>query len=422
MRDAAAAAKRALRRVLGPVMIGRGKSAARTLRTALSTGAARKARMAQAAWDRGDADLARTIWKRLEDAEPHSPIWPQKLSMVAGAAADHEAAEKILLAARARGASDDELDQSLIHFGRWRRLSNTAIDEALGIVAAPDASALKVFYAAVYLSSENLLEPARQGLRRLTGNRRLGHSARGQLAALDMLERMDPKARPTIPGWLSPARNAVIVREPASVTAVVAFAPPGGLFGVTVNALHAMLAPAGVNAIYLYDSRQLFHLGGSDRFGPGYGAMISGVRALLSDMGIRKVITVGASATGYTAIRAGLDLEAQGIVAFSPVTSMTVADMEIDGRMPHMKLRLLQHVPDLMKDLRPDVERRTHCARIELYYSGANMQDRTHAERLAHAPGVVLKKVPALESHDCVSELVVRGTTNILKAFTECET
>ncbi len=418
--DAQFDAKQIAKRMLGgrrtqQVNAFRGKLGL-TLGAALSFGAARRALLAEQAFSRADMETARKMWQALADDEPYNPNWALRLSQLASATGDHDLAEKILLDARDRGASNPEVDTLIGHYQRWLRRSNTAIGDAIATVADPDASPFKVFFSSVFLSSEGLLEPAREGLKRLANNRRLGSSARAQLAALDILGRTDPSHRANIPGWLSPARNSAIVRAPGSDTVVVAFAPPGGLFGVPVNVLHAMLPP-NVNAIYLYDSKQLCHLAGTDRFGPGYQAMIAGLRETIADMGARKVITVGPSAAGFTALCAGLDLGADGVIAFSPPTNTTQENMEKDGRFPSTLYRHLRETPEFSRDLRPQLEARNSCSRIEIYYGDEHPQDRKHAEHLAGVRGVNLNPVSGFGSHDSVSELALRGQLGALTRF-----
>jgi tetratricopeptide (TPR) repeat protein len=415
--DAKFDAKQLAKRVLGADLARQARGLSETvldgLGASLSFGAARRGRLADRAWARGDVEQARKLWQSLADDEPYNPIWSLRLSRIANAEGDYELAEKILLDARDRGALNEELENGIVHYGRWRRHSNAAIEEAIRTVSDLSASPFKVFFSSVYLSSEGRLEPAREGLNRLVNNRRLGHSARAQLAALDILEKTAPSRRADIPGWLSPARSSAVVRAPGSDTVVVAFAPPGGLFGVPVNVLHAMLPP-NVNAIYLYDSKQLYHLAGTDRFGPGYQTMISGLRETIADMGAKNVITIGPSAAGFTALCAGLDLKAQSVVAFSPPTNTMRANMEADGRFPHILLRSLREIPQFERDLRPQLEDRDCCPQIDIYYGGDHPQDRMHAEHLDGVRGVNLHPVSGLGTHDSVSELVLRGQLGTL--------
>ncbi len=281
----------------------------------------------------------------------------------------------------------------------------------------PAASLNKVYQAACYLMAQNRLDGARAGFVRLFGHAKYDSLVRGYLAAIDLMAEGRAQGRPDVPGWVSPVENSILVREPSSDTLVVGFALPSSALGLTLNAVHAMLSSTGVNALYLYDSRQVFHLAGTDRFGPGYQAMLDGIRALAAELGTRRLITLGGSATGYTAIRAALDLEADGALAFGPVTLMLPTASYGVARSAHTLKRLIEHIRPMMKDLRPLVEAHKPHPRIEIYYSALNRRDRMHAGNLAGLPGVNLHPVAGLARHDCLTEMALRGRRDLLDVF-----
>jgi hypothetical protein len=295
------------------------------------------------------------------------------------------------------------------------------VEQALALIADPRTPPNRTFYTSVFLAAQDRAEAARAGFRRALGEGQLDVLARAQLAGLDILEAAKARGQLLVPGWLSPAENAIVVRERSSDVLVVAFAPPEGTFGVPVNVFHAMLSDTAVNALYLFDSQQLGHLRGSDRFGPGYDAMLNGVRALIAELGTRRLIVLGASLSGVTALQALLDLKADGALLFSPVTNMSYAIRPEMTRMPQLWQRLTTLVPMMLRDPRPELESRQCCDRIEVYYGGANPPDCLHATVLAATKGVVLHEMPGLDRHDCIGELALRGKTNLLRDFLKTE-
>ena len=399
------------------------KVAWRRLQIALSSGTKRTERLADfAAW-LGDGMTAAKHWRELEREQPNRAAWPVKIAQVAKERGDLDTVERVLLDARERGIDDERIELDLLRCTRLLRRSNTAVTDAEEIVADPEASPAKVFWAAFHLMTENRLEGARTGFDRVLTREDDAHCtvARCQLAAVELLADMQSRGRPEIPGRVSPAQNSVIVREPLSDTLVVGFALTEGTLALPLNAAHAMLSSTGVNALYLYDSQQVFHLSGTDRFGPGYRAMIDGVRALAAELGVRRLVTVGSSGTGYTAIRAGIDLEADGAVAFSPGTIMNPAANPglVRSGSAHTLHRLRERALPMMTNLRPLVQARSSCARIEIYYGASNLRDIMHARNLAGLPGVTLHEVPGLARHDCFSEMARLGYRDLLKAFQE---
>ncbi len=133
--------------------------------------------------------------------------------------------------------------------------------------------------------------------------------------------------------------------------------------------------------------------------------MLDGIKAVAAELGTKRLITVGGSATGYTAIRAAMDLDADGALVFSPATLMLPDANPAVARGAHNLLRLRELVLPMMKDLRPLVKARTTCPRIEIYYSASNQRDIMHAHNLAGLPGVTLHAVPGLTRHDCLTEM-----------------
>jgi len=372
---------------------------------------------AEAAWRRGDGVAAERYWGELSEAEPRSPQWPSKISTSARQRGEFAAAERVLLDARERGAASEDVESEIIRLGRLCRKSNAAVEDAVAIVAEPNAPAERIFYASLYLLARNALQAARAGFARVPDQGRTGELARCHLAGIDILDAAAARGRTPVSGWLSPAENSVLVRETGSDTLVVAFTPSAGMFGVPVNVLHAMLADAGVNALYLFDSRMLGHLGGSDRFGRGYPAMLEGVRRLAGELGTRRLISIGGSLAGYTAILAGLNLGADGVLAFSPMTRTNFAFNPENTPSPLLFARMQAEVPEMLTDLRPALESRRSCDRIEIYYGGANPRDRLNVGHVASVRGVILREVSGLKHHDCASELARRGKANLLEPF-----
>jgi hypothetical protein len=387
-------------------------------RIARSSGIKRLEHEAEYAWWQGDSDAAIPLWRKLEEAQPKRAKWPLAIARATSERGDFETAERTLRDAQARGIADDGVDVAVQRYSRMSRRSNAGPDEAEAIVADPAASAGKVFYSAFFLMGHNRLEAARAGFERLLADKEHGPQARGHLAALARLEERRAQGLPDIPGWLSPAESFVLVREPSSDTLVVGFTLPLGTLSLSVNAVHTMLSSKGVNALYLYDSRQVFHLAGTDRFGPGYQAMLGGIRALAAELGTRRLITVGSSATGLTALRTAMDLDADGALLFSGQTTMPANAVGASARSAHTVARLRANILPMMKNLRDDVSAhpRQH---VELYYGARERRDRMHAANLAGLPNVTLNPIEGLARHDSLNEMVVRGYRDLLDRFPE---
>lgn len=368
---------------------------------------------AQLAWERGHVAQAEAGWRRLAERAPKNPDWPLWLSNAARTRGEFATAERILIEARDRGARGQALEMTIEHYGRWLRRSNIAAAEAEALVKDPEAPPYRLLHASIFLSTEGLLEQARKGLARVGDHPRHGRQARTELAALDAIERRGLEGR--LPGTLSPARPYVLVRQPGADTLVVVFMPPAGGFGATANATHAMLGRNPPHALYLYDSNGLYHLAGTDHFCRGYDAMVHGLKRLAAELAVSRVVTLGTSAAGFTAIRAGIDIGAHAVIAAGAVTSMTEAAMNADGRMPGTRARLLECVPEHARDLKPDVVERDGRTPIHLFYGDGNREDAAHARHLRAVTGVTLHPIHDLGMHDPFGELLLRGRSDALE-------
>jgi hypothetical protein len=384
---------------------------------AASSGTRREERLAAFEWWRGNGPEAVRHWRALEAKQPERAAWPLKIAQATKEDGDIDEAERVLFAARERGIGGEALELDLLRYARLSRRSNSATDDAEAIVADPGAPDAKVLFAAYHLITQNRLAGARTGLERVAANPKYRALSLGYLAATETLARAQADGRPQMPGRVSPALNSILVREPSSDTLVVGFALPEGTLGLPLNATHAMLSSAGVNGLYLHDSRNLYHLAGTDRFGPGYRAMIDGIRGIAAELGVKRLITVGGSATGYTALRTAMDLDADGALVFSPATLMLPTARPENARGAYTLVRLKQNVRPMMEDLRPRLAARKSPPRIAVYYSASNNRDIMHASNMVGVWGVELHPVEGLGRHDSLTEMAHRGYHDLLDAF-----
>lgn len=394
------------------------QEASRRRAIARATGLDKTKLQASYAWWHGEADEAIRYWREVEQAEPSNPAWPNKIAQALRERGDAEEGIKTVRDAFDRGIVDEELELALLRFARLGR-SNAPVADAEAIVADPGASPNKVYQAAIYLLGENRFEAARAGMRRIEDHPAFGWNAKCSLAVLDVVEERRAKGGADIPGWVSPARNSILVREPSSDTLVVGFALPSSALGVPLNGFHALLSSTGVNALYLYDSKQVFHLAGTDRFGPGWQTMLDGIKALAKELGVKRIVTVGGSATGYTAIRAALDLEAFGAIVFGTQTHMPENANFATARSAFTIQRLRAHVRPMMRNLYHLIRDAKHRPRIEIFFSPGVRLDRMHAANVAGLANVRLHAVEGSDRHDCLSEMVRRGRRNLLDVFEE---
>lgn len=326
------------------------------------------AQRAQLAWDNGDGSTAIADWACLIKMQPRNPEWPARLSLVAETFADAQTAETIVRDAWARGARAPVIAECI----------------------------------------------RQRGAQPCDGARHVGEGASRRPAAVD--------------GWLSPARDAALIRELGADTTVIGFTTLRGDGGMPVNAIHALFQPAKVNGIYLFDEQRIFNLAGSARFGRPYGTMIEGLRAQLEAWGTRTLIMFGFTGPGHTALRAGLDLDADGALLFSPVITLNRRpEFDIakargrigdDSRLLHLEKYMRAKVPDMMINLHDSLAARAALKQIEIHY-GTNLTDLVHINAIWDLQGSIDLHQIDFSRHEVLSEIVRRGDFDIAARFVE---
>ena len=90
------------------------RAAWRRMMIGLSSGTAKTKHQAEMAWWQGDALAAVEHWRVLEQAEPSRAAWPRQIAQALTERGDFDEAEAVLLAARARGIEDEEVELALL--------------------------------------------------------------------------------------------------------------------------------------------------------------------------------------------------------------------------------------------------------------------------------------------------------------------
>jgi hypothetical protein len=113
------------------------------------------------------------------------------------------------------------------------------------------------------------------------------------------------------------------------------------------------------------------------------------IRSLASG---RRLAVVGGSGGGFAAIRWGVDLGADRIIAFSPPTNLEDGFRQSigDGRGRVVANRLRRLIPLEDRNLTPRVARAGGRIPIHIVFGSANAIDTAHARNLAGVPGVHL--------------------------------
>jgi tetratricopeptide (TPR) repeat protein len=361
----------------------------------------------------GDIETAERCWRRLADLEPWEPRWAFRLAIAAEERADYQTACHVLASARERWPTDPMLELLRVRYAAFDEASRLSGEETAALAADPRTNPSIVLNAARKLLAMRRIDAGRAALSRLSNlpnDTDIAQAAKVELKCMEIIERTDPALLAAIPGELGVGNEAVFHRAEGAQTTLIVFGGLGGRVGVTVNVFHAIVAPLGVNAIYLFDSDRLFHLRGNRVLGHDYAGALEGLRRLLADWHSTRVVSIGNSGGGYGALRYGLDLGAERVLGFSAPTIMSEDFLlRYDRRARATVKRFNRLVPDMAVDLRPLLERAPAAPRIDLYFGSDMPQDRMHAERLQGLPSVNLHPVERVGRHDVAGALLLEG-------------
>jgi hypothetical protein len=176
-------------------------------------------------------------------------------------------------------------------------------------------------------------------------------------------------------------------------------------FGGNTNYLmlpQSIVTLPDAHLIAIRDPARCFALCGLAGLGPDYAACVASLRSLIAALGATRVYCTGVSAGGYPALRFGLDLGAQGVLAFSPPTTLDIAD---DGDAPLSRYpqltALYKHRDQLGIDL--DLARaydESPCRPgVLLVYSPSHERDSWLANRMRGIAGVDVSAVSPEAGH-----------------------
>jgi len=209
-----------------------------------------------------------------------------------------------------------------------------------------------------------------------------------------------------------PLRDFIVAEAPGARTAVLVFTGGNDAVSIPLRVFDRYLAALGVTAIYLKDFNRLRFLGGVRSRGD-YQSTLGAVRAELARLGIERVCAMGNCDGGFAAIRYGVELGAERILAFAASThSSGDTPTRLEQARNFMKNRLAASVPQAMTDLSTFLDAQPPKGAVELFFDSQNPHDRSHAERLSPVPGVRLHPEPGPCPHGVLAELAL--TTDLL--------
>jgi tetratricopeptide (TPR) repeat protein len=332
------------------------------------------------ATDRGDGETALSCYRTLAELNPGTARWSLKLVQLLNRFGHLEEAVNELEKLRTRWPNDPMVRTFLRNYGP--------------AAAAPGCSA----------SAAN---------RAAAGDPDRADEEEIQTVA-DKAPGRAERVRPLVVA--DPERDVLLAEVTGAESAVLVFTGSNDAVSMPLPIFDRYMATLNVTAVYLKDFKRLRFLRGIRSLSEDYPGTLAALRDMLRHLGVKRVRTIGNCDGGFAAIRYGVELCADRILAFgaptySPQDSLT----KIEQARNFMRNRLAASVASDMMDLKPFLETRQHSAQIELFYEEEDPRDRVQALHLSGLPGVRLHPQPGLSNHRLLRQLALsqedfRGT------------
>lgn len=240
-------------------------------------------------------------------------------------------------------------------------------------------------------------------VRSLSATESVGPTARQMLAALSVLAPAAPRD-PVIAD-----SHVRVVRKPSSRATIVVF---GGLLGglsyINDRYLDTLLATFQTNVIYLRDPHGRAFLKGVPGFGRDEGEMHDWLSGVLAELGSEAVVTVGGSASGYAAVRAGLAIGAGTVISLAGFVAPERAEPGEHAQVSQALLELFGSECEGV-DLRPALQSRPDMRLVHVV-GGSYAPDVSRARRLEGLPNARIVVLDDVNTHHVALPAVVDGT------------
>jgi tetratricopeptide (TPR) repeat protein len=190
------------------------------------------------------------------------------------------------------------------------------------------------------------------------------------------------------------AREEVqIIESGGSEQALLVFSGGNDGMAMPLPIFDRFLAPLPAAVVYLKDFRRLNYLLGIGQLAAGYAGTIDALRGIVDRLGARRVSAIGNCDGAFAAMRYGIELGAERVIAFDPPTHHSDEIVpRLEQARNFKRRRLAAAVPD-MTDLRPFLLAANGRTQIEILFREDEARERSHAQHVADAPGVTLVPV-----------------------------
>jgi hypothetical protein len=205
-----------------------------------------------------------------------------------------------------------------------------------------------------------------------------------------------------------PAAEIQIVRRPDCEAVLLCFCAQHGNLGLPVNFVHQWLGRLPVSIVYIKDLRDLGGACGYATLGPDRKSALTALRRIASEVGGKRIYTLGFSLGGYPAMYYGLGLGAVAVLNLAGATDLTASFVDSFGLVGPGRLSIREAAPDYATNLRESYVSAAHKPRVLIAYGAGNPEDRGQAERMVGLPNVELMALD-YGGHNVIDRLIRRG-------------
>lgn len=175
---------------------------------------------------------------------------------------------------------------------------------------------------------------------------------------------------------------------------IFAFTGFAGRLSLTLTTIHLTLRQFGCHIVYLTDTDGQFYIRGSEWNTPG--ELCDLLRNIAREFGATRYFTLGSSSGGYGALRYGLDLGAEAVLAYSPLITP-----EINGWAATRKTlgQFRKNIPGFEPNLDVHFANSKTHPKVTIAYGAQCDGDRISAELMKNLPNVTLAPADGLAHH-----------------------
>ncbi len=286
-----------------------------------------------------------------------------------------------------------------------------SLQQVLDVATDAKADLDRRFRAVHELLTFGLIEKARDVLNVLPpSKRRDANFARVEQIETGerLLKHVIPDIKTEVYGELGRRLKGVMVlpsKEPTPF-ALVCF---GGNGERNFTLPHQLLNRLGIHIIFIQDSVRCFSLCEIARLGPDFETNLARIKLILHELEATSVYCIGISAGAFPALKFGLELDAQSVLAFSGTPSLNIADDPGATLAKYPQLRAIStKAPHLATSMVTEYTTRPAHPSVTMVYGGKNKRDAFFASHMKGIPGVKFAPIEGFTGHGAFTESVTR--------------